>query len=425
VQRKLCEHLYDEYLKEKNISADLSFRLDLAANVAYGKWLEAKKASDYSVFRDSFAEIVSLTREVIATRENASAAPYDNLLDDFEKGNTSEKLDAFFASLKKRIVPLLKRIEQSGKKVRCDFMNRTMSVPDQEKLSEWLLEVEGLKKSALVLMTTEHPFTDNFGPFDVRVTTHYYEDNFISSVFSTLHEGGHALFMQGEPEEFYAEHADNAMSNAMHECVSRFFENIVGRSESFIHFLYPKLREMTGGTLADVSERELYEAVNEAKPSLVRTEADELTYCLHIMVRYEIEKALINGGITVDDVPALWNEKYKEYLGIDVPSDALGCLQDVHWSGGVGGIGYFPSYALGSAYGAQILGAMKKDIDFDALVSAGNIGAIRDWMVEKVFSIASVTDPDEWIVTITGESLNTDHFCDYLEAKYTDIYGLT
>ena len=423
-QKKLAEHLYDDYLKEKNISADLAYRADLIANTAYGKWLEAKKASDYSLFRDSFADVVAVTREVIATRENKKPLPYDDLLDDYEKGNTSEALDKFFAALKSRIVPLMKRIAESKKTVRTDFMRRTMPIPEQEKLSEWLLDVEGLKKSALVLMTTEHPFTDNYGPWDVRVTTHYYEDNFISSAFSTLHEGGHALFMQGEPEQFYAEHVDNSMSCAMHECVSRFFENIVGRSEGFVHFLYPKLKELSAGKLDDVTERELYEAVNEARPSLIRTDADELTYCLHIMVRYEIEKALINGEITVDDVPALWNAKYKEYLGIDVPSDAEGCLQDVHWSGGVGGLGYFPSYALGSAYGAQILATMKKDIDFDALVRAGDICAIRDWMKEKVFSIASITDPDEWINRITGESLNTDYFCDYLETKYTDIYEL-
>lgn len=421
---KLVEHLYDDYLKEKNISADLSYRADLVANTAYGKWLEAKKADDYSIFRDSFADVVAVTREIIATRENAKAIPYDNLLDDYEKGNTVEALDAFFAALRDRIVPLLRRISESGKTVRTDFMHRTMSVAEQEKLSEWLLEVEGLKKSALVLMTTEHPFTDNFGPFDVRVTTHYYEDNFISSAFSTLHEGGHALFMQGEPEEFCKVHADDAMSCAMHECVSRFFENIVGRSEGFVHFLYPKLNELSGNKLSDVTERELYEAVNEAKPSLIRVDADELTYCLHIMVRYEIEKLLVNGEITVDEVPALWNAKYKEYLGIDVPSDAVGCLQDVHWSGGVGGLGYFPSYALGSAYGAQILATMKKELDFDALVRKGDLHTIRDWMKEKVFSVASVMDPDEWIKHITGESLNTDYFCDYLEAKYADIYDL-
>lgn len=423
-QRKLAEHLYDNYLKQKNVSAELAYRADLAANVAYGKWLEAKKADDYSIFRDAFAEVVAVTREVIATRENAAPIPYDNLLDDYEKGNTGEKLDAFFAALRARIVPLMKRIAESGHEIRTDFMHRTMSVAKQQELSEWLLDVEGLKKSALVLMTTEHPFTDNYGPWDVRVTTHYYEDNFISGAFSTLHEGGHALFMQGEPEEFYAEHADNAMSNAMHECISRFFENIVGRSEGFVHFLYPKLRELSGDKLDDVTERELYEAVNEAKPSLIRTEADELTYCLHIMVRYEIEKKLINGEITVDDVPALWNAKYREYLGIDVPSDAVGCLQDVHWSGGVGGLGYFPSYALGNAYGAQILATMKKQIDFDALIREGDLAAIRDWLKENVFSIASITDPDEWITRITGESLNTDYFCDYLDAKYAGIYNL-
>ena len=208
-------------------------------------------------------------------------------------------------------------------------------------------------------MTTEHPFTTNFGPHDVRVTTHYYEENFISNIFTTLHEGGHALFMQNEPEEFYREYAADSMTNGMHECISRFYENLIGRSEAFIHFIYPKLQELSGGTFADVTERELYEAVNLASPGLIRCDADELTYCLHILVRYELEKAFMNGEITVDEIPALWNEKYKAYLGLDVPDDAQGCLQDVHWTMP---IGYFPSYALGSAYGVQILRTMEKEL---------------------------------------------------------------
>ena len=422
VQRKAVEHLYDRYAKVKNIPAKLDYEMDLASNKAYGAWLKAKKANDFSLFRDSLGELIRYQRLAVELRDEKKATVYDSCLDDMEKGGGIEQLDAFFAALRARIVPLLRRIVAEGKPIREDFMSRPVPIPAQEAMSRWLLELEGLRKSALVLMTTEHPFTDHYGPDDVRVTTHYHEDSFISNVFTTLHEGGHALFMQNEPRELYDEHCADNMSNAMHETISRFYENLIGRSEAFIGFVAPKLRELAGGVFDDVSERELYEAVNVARPSLIRTEADELSYCLHIMVRYELEKAFINGEITVDEVPALWNAKYREYLGIEVPDDTRGCLQDVHWSGIA--YGYFPSYALGNAYGAQILNTMKKDFDVDAAVRAGELGKVRDWLIGHVFSIASISTPDEWIRAITGESLNVKYYLDYLEDKFTKLYEL-
>ena len=422
VQKKTVEHLYDYYARNKNISAKLDYEMDLAGNKAYADWLKAKKASDFSLFRDSFADLVKYTRIAVELRDEMKATVYDTCLDDIEKGGSIEQLDAFFAALKARIVPLLRRVVEEGKPIREDFMSRPVPVPAQEAMSRWLLEIEGLRRSALVLMTTEHPFTTNFGRCDVRVTTHYHEDSFISNVFTTLHEGGHALFMQNEPQEIFDEHCADSMSNAMHETISRFYENIIGRSEAFIAFAAPKIREFAGGVFDDITDRELFEAVNVARPSLIRTEADELSYCLHILIRYELEKAFLNGEITVDEVPALWNAKYKEYLGIEVPDDARGCLQDVHWSGI--SYGYFPSYALGNAYGAQILRTMEKDFDVFAAVRAGELTKIRDWLTEKVFSIASISTPDEWIRAITGEPLNPDYFLDYLEDKFTKLYEL-
>lgn len=421
VEKKAVDHLYDDLEKTKNLSAEFSYEMDKVFRRAYGDWLTAKKASDWSLFSGTFASAVDYTRKAIELRDRKYPTYYTACLDDFEEGGTEEQLDAFFAALKAEIIPLLKKIQTSGKPIREDFLSRPCPVPMQESFSRYLLEQEGLRKSALVLMTTEHPFTDNFGPHDVRVTTHYYEDNFVSNIFSVLHEGGHALFMQNEPEEFVLNHTDNRMSNAMHECISRFYENIIGRSEAFIHVLYPKFLEMSGDTFADVSERELYEAVNIARPSLIRTEADELSYSLHIMIRYELEKAFINGEIGADEIPALWNAKYREYLGVEVPGDAEGCLQDVHWSMSYG---YFPSYALGNAYGAQIFRTMNKDFDVYEAVRNGELLKVRDWMKEHVFSCASVMTPDEWIRNITGESLNAGYYIDYLKKKYTALYEL-
>ncbi len=421
VQRKLVDRLWEDYKRTKNFTPKFAYELDSARNRAYGAWLSAKKASDFSLFRNQFAAVIDLTRRAIDLRDEKPSTYYNACLDDNEKGGSEAQLDAFFGALKARIVPLMQRIVAEGKPIREDFLTRPCPIPQQEAFSRYLLRLEGLRESALVLMTTEHPFTDNYGPHDVRVTTHYYEDNFISNIFTTMHEGGHALFMQNEPAEFYENHADNGMSNAMHECISRFYENLIGRSEAFIHFVHPKLLELTGDTFADVTERELYEAVNISRPSLIRTESDELTYSLHIMIRYELEKAFINGDIGVDEIPALWNAKYAEYLGVEVPSDAEGCLQDVHWTDGYG---YFPSYALGNAYGVQILRRMERDFDVDAAVAAGQLDRVLAWLKEHVFSCASVLTPDEWIRRITGEPLNVNYYLDYLEDKYGRLYEL-
>jgi len=420
-QKALIGHLYDDYLKNKNISEKLAYERDLASGRAYGEWLQAKKNSDFAAFKPSLEKLISLTRKFIDLRETSYPTPYTACLDDYEKGGNEQQLDQFFAGLRERIVPLLKRVVKEGKAIREDFLSRPCPIPQQEAFSRYLLELQGLKKSTLVLMATEHPFTTNFGPKDVRVTTHYYEDNFISNIFSTLHEGGHALFMQNEPAELYENHADNHMSNAMHECISRFYENYIGRSEAFIHFVYPKLKEISAELMDGVSERELYEGVNIARPSLIRIEADELSYSLHIMVRYELEKAFINGEITVDQIPAMWNAKYKEYLGVDVPNDAQGCLQDVHWTDSYG---YFPSYALGNAYGAQILATMRKAFDVDAAVAEGKLNLVLDWLRKHVFATASAMTPDQWIRHITGEPLNIQYYLDYLEEKFTKLYDL-
>ncbi|MBR1757561.1 MAG: carboxypeptidase M32 [Lachnospiraceae bacterium] len=423
VQKKAIEHLYERYAKEKNVSAELDYEMSMASNKAYVDWLTAKKEKNYAIFRDSFEKLIKLTQTFIDLRDEKKETYYDTCLDEYEKGGSIAQLDAFFAALKERIVPLVARIKAEGKPIRDDFLTRPVPIPQQEKFSEYLLEKEGLRKTALVLRTTEHPFTTHFGANDVRVTTHYYEENFISNIFSTMHEGGHAMFMMYEPKELYDNHCSDYMTSAMHETISRFYENIIGRSEAFVHFVMPKLRELSGDTFDDVTERELYEAVNIAEPGLIRMEADELTYGLHILVRYELEKAFVNGEITVDEVPAIWNAKYKEYLGLDVPDDEKGCLQDVHWSGGWG-YGYFPSYALGNAYGVQILRTMEKDIDVFGLIQEGNLIPIGDWLKEHVFSIGSLTTPDEWIKAITGEAFNVNYYLDYLEEKFTKLYEL-
>ena len=422
LQAKLAEYLYEDYEKEKNVGAELAYQIDLDRNLAYSRWLNAKAAADFTLFRDSLKKNIENMRALIRLRDRAYPTGYDACLDDYEKGNTIARTDAFFAALEERIVPLLRAIRRSKKKIRTDFLTRPCPIPMQETFSERLLDLEGLRREARVLRTTEHPFTTHFGRGDVRVTTHYYEKFFLSNIFSVLHEGGHALFMQNEPEEFYQLHLHDHMTSAMHECISRFYENLIGRSAAFIHYIYPILLECTGDLFRDVSERELYEAVNIAHlPQPIRIEADELTYPLHIAVRYELEKAFVNGAITADEVPALWNRKYRELLGVTVKNDAEGCLQDVHWTDY---FGYFPSYALGNAYGAQIMHTMQKEFNVTESVAKGDLKPVLGWLKERVFSIGSILEPEEWITRITGEPLNVRYYLDYLETKFREIYEL-
>jgi carboxypeptidase Taq len=421
VQRRVVELLHREYEKSKNESAAFAFERDMAFSTAYAHWLEAKQKSDFSLFRDSLASVADFTRRTMDLRDSLPGSYYDACLDDTEHGGSEAQLDVFFGALKERIVPLMRRIKTEGKPIRTDFLSRPCPIPEQEAFSRWLLELEGLRPTALVLMTTEHPFTTNFGPTDVRVTTHYYENRFLSNIFSTLHEGGHALFMQNEPEEFYKNHLSDSMSNGMHETISRFYENLIGRSRAFIRFIYPRLREFSPAVMEGVSEQELYEAVNVAEPGLIRMEADELTYGLHILIRYEIEKELVNGRITADDVPELWNAKYKEYLGVDVPNDERGCLQDVHWTGS---FGYFPSYALGNAYGAQFLRRMKEAVDVEDCLRRGDLDPINAWNREHIWRHGRLYRPRDLFEKAAGGPFDPAVYTDYLERKFTALYNL-
>ncbi len=253
----------------------------------------------------------------------------------------------------------------------------------------------GWTRTTAYLGEREHPFTSGFWHGDVRITTHYMPQDMFVNLYSVAHEGGHALYeLNIDPNYDYTTLAGGA-TIGLHESQSRLFENYVGRSRAFIHYLYPTLLELFPTQLDGVTEEEIWRAVNRAEPSLIRTEADELTYSLHIMVRYELEKALMQGTLTVADLPAAWNAKYKEYLGVDVPDDAHGCLQDIHWS--MGDIGYFPSYALGSAYSAQAVDDLRKTMDLDAQWAEGDMQPLKDALRSRVWQHGRAKEP-QWLV---------------------------
>ena len=408
---------YDQMFK---IPAEEYVAYSVLLNDAQNIWHKAKNENDFASFAPCLEKIVAFNKK-FAGYYNADLAPYDALLNEYEEGMNMVTLDAFFAQLRSVIVPLIAKV-QEAKPIDDSFLFKHYPIADQRIFSDYLMEVLGMDRSHSGIAETEHPYTTNFSNKDVRITTHYHEDNLVSSMYSVIHEGGHALYELGADDCYNYTALSGGVSMGIHESQSRFYENIIGRSEAFIHAIFPKVKELFPEQLEGVSEEMFFRAVNKAQPSLVRTEADELTYCLHVMVRYEIEKQLIGGTLEIKDVPAQWNRLYKEYLGVDVPNDTLGCLQDSHWSGG--SIGYFPSYALGSAYGAQMLQVMLADLgDIWTDVAKGDLSKVTGWLKEKIHRHASFKKPGALFEEVCGK-FDAKYFTDYLTEKYTKLYNL-
>lgn len=392
---------------------------ELIAN-AEAVWHKAKQENDFSAFEPYLEQIFECNRR-FAGYFCPEKPAYDVLLDRYERGLTMEKADEFFASLRAEIVPLLAKV-MSAPQVDDSFLSAHYPVEKQRELSDYLMEVMGMDRSHCGIAETEHPFTINFGCDDVRITTHYHEDNVASSMYSVIHEGGHALYELGVGKQYERTFLSGGISMGIHESQSRLFENLIGRSREFIALIFPKLLELFPEQLAGVDAEMFYKAVNKVEPSLIRTEADELTYALHVMVRYELEKAIIGGELKVKDLPAAWNAKYKEYLGIDVPDDTRGVLQDSHWSGG--SVGYFPSYALGSAYGAQMMESLRKDVDVSAAIAGGSLKPIVDWLGERIYQHGCMYDPAWLIDNCCKAEFDPAFFVRYLTEKFSDIYNL-
>ncbi len=385
-------------------------------------WAQAKRQNDYSLFAPYLEKIVSYTRKIAGYTRKEGMTLYDALLDDYEEGFTVEILDDFFAQLRTSIVPLLKRVEEKNDSIDTSPVEQSYDIEGQKKFCRYIAEYVGFDFNRGVMAESEHPFTTNLHNHDVRITNHYYENMPLSAIFSVIHESGHALYEFNVDDELTLTPAGGGASIGMHESQSRFMENIIGRSRAFWYPVYPKLVEIFPEQLKDVSLDDFVKIINKAQPGLIRTEADELTYSLHIMVRYEIEKALINGDLSVNDVPAVWNQKYEEYLGVRPASDAEGVLQDIHWS--QGSIGYFPSYALGSAFAAQFYHTMQQDLDVEDCLMRGDMKPIQNWLKTRIHHSGAVRKSRDILREVTGEDFNPRYYTDYLTKKFEDIYGL-
>lgn len=385
-------------------------------------WEIAKEKNDFKSWEPYLEKIVETVKKFGKYYGEKDGSIYNTYLDMYEEDANVTQLDEFFDILKKRIVPLVQKIQNSNLQIRTDFLTRPISKKAQLKMSNYVLKTIGYDFKRGMLKESVHPFTNEISLNDVRVTTHIIKDMFMSNLFSCVHEGGHGIYDQNLNKKYAHTPLYNGASMAFHESQSRFYENIVARSKEFCDLIFPKLQKIAPKQLGDVTNDEFYLASNKAEPSLIRTESDELTYCLHIMLRYEIEKKLMSGEYAVKDLPTIWNNKMKEYLGVVPPTDTKGVLQDMHWSDG--SIGYFFSYAVGNAYSAQIYNTMKKDLDVASIISSGNLKPIKDWLKKHIYVYGSLLKPAELIKEVTGEPLNANYYCDYLEEKFSKIYNL-
>jgi len=384
-------------------------------------WAEARKNNDFSLFLPMLRKIVELKRkeaELIGFKDS----PYDALLDVYEPGMTAREIEMIFSELRDFLVPFLSRIMKSKSKVR-NILKGKFPIEKQVKFNRMVAEKLGFDFEAGRLDMSTHPFTTQFHPGDVRITTRYSDRDPFYSIGSTIHESGHALYEQGIPMENFGSPLGDSVSLGVHESQSRMWENIIGKSENFWRYFFPRLKRIFPQNFAKTEIKDIYGYVNAVRPSLIRTEADEVTYNLHIIMRFEIEKDLIEGSIAVEDLPKIWNSKVKEYFGIDVPSDTLGVLQDVHWSGGL--FGYFPTYALGNLYSAQFYAAAKRDIlNLDREMKAGQFAHLLEWLRKNIHVHGKLFSAEELVMRATGERLNAQYFMDYVSEKYSKIYGL-
>jgi carboxypeptidase Taq len=419
VQRRNVELSLEDY--EKNRKYPSSFVADLAqtTNACYHAWIKARKAGSYAEFEPVLAKMVQLKQQETHIL-GYEGHPYNALLNEYEKGATTTMLDAIFNDVKQALTPLLRRIEQQPQ-VRKDFLQLHYNRDKQWKLGIALLKDMGYDMAAGRQDVSEHPFTTSFSPQDVRVTTRIDENDFGNMTWSCIHEGGHALYEQGLPPEEYGLPCGEAASLGIHESQSRLWENNVGRSLAFWQHYYPQLQQTFPENLQNIPLSDFYKGINQVQPSLIRTEADELTYHFHVMIRYEIEKGLLEGTYSTKDLNSVWNRYYQEYLHVTVPDDTKGILQDIHWSHG--SFGYFPTYSLGSFYAAQIFAAAQQQLpDLTQAIAGGQYSALLGWLRKQIHQYGRYYTSNELCEKVTGKKLDFQFFLQYAEEKFGKIY---
>lgn len=408
------------YDQTKKIPQELYKEYSILTAKAQPIWAEAREKNQFSSFEPTLQRIIEINRE-FAQYYGYEDHPYDALLDQYEPGYTVKKLDALFGDLREKTIDLLHRIQQSSHQPAAGFLDQSFPEEKQREFCQILLSKMGFNTDAGRLAESAHPFATGISLRNVRITTNYNPKDLRSSITGVIHELGHAVYEQNIAEDYEGTFLRDGASMGIHESQSRFYENMIGRNEAFWRSLYPLLQN-SFPQLGEVPLQDFHGSLNIVEPSLIRIHADELTYNLHIMLRYELEKLMMAGELNAKDLPAAWNQKMEEYLGIIPPTDSEGVLQDVHWCFS---IGYFPSYTLGNLYSAQLNHKVRQDIPaFDQLLAEGNLDPIINWLHTHIHQYGKLYTPSELIERATDEELNADYLIRYFEDKFSKIYNL-
>lgn len=393
---------------------------------APGIWSRAKKKQSFEDFAPCLEEIIQYQKKFAKYRANAGhkdkANLYNILLNDFEEDFNTEILDEFFGKVKETVIPLLKEVTKKRDTIDKTYNHQSFDTQKQKEFCKYVSSYVGFDANRGVIADSAHPFTTNLHNRDVRITNHLYENNLESGIFSIIHESGHAIYEMHIDDAITMTPIGTGTSMGMHESQSRFFENIIGRSEAFWIPLYPRLKETFPSQLKDVTLEDFIKGINKATPNLIRTEADELSYSLHIIIRYEMEKMIFENEVNVSDLPKIWNEKYEEYMGITPANDSEGILQDIHWA--CGNFGYFPSYAIGSAIAAQIYYHMNSIMPIEDYLKEGNLLPIREYLNNHIHKYGASKNTNELLWDMMGEKFNADYYTKYLKEKFTKLYDL-
>jgi carboxypeptidase Taq len=420
-QRAVVREVRREQERAVRVPTDLIERISAASSEALTAWREAKEADDFAAFAPHLEELVELKRRY-ADCVDPDRDPYEVLFEEYEPCLPLDHAEDVLTDLRDAVVPLVDEIRASDADLATDTFAGTFAADAQEELMREALDLLGYPWERGRLDEAPHPFSTGT-PYDARITTRYDEAAPIGALLSTIHEFGHATYTLGLPDEAYGTPLGEARDLSIHESQSRLWENHVGRSTAFWELFLPRV-VAAFPDVGDVSVRDAYEAVNAVDPSnLIRVEADELTYHLHIVLRFEIERDLIRGDLAVEDVPAVWNEKMASYLGTRPETDAEGCLQDVHWSHGA--FGYFPTYSLGSVVAAQLFDAVERDLSgLDGRIREGEFDPLHEWLIEGIHRHGQRFETNELVRRATGEDVAADAFVDYATVKYGELYGL-
>lgn len=422
VDQRLVKYVSKSHKKAAKIPENLVREFSELTTVSQIAWEAAKRNNDFKSFAPYLEKVFKLSRE-IAECIGYEGSPYNALLDDYEEGMTTEKLDKVFARLKEELPQIIKALKSKNARPNDSFLHMKYDKSKQLDIGRALLKHIGFDFSIGRLDEVEHPFMTGFSPHDGRITTHVHEDKVMSNIGTCIHEGGHWLYQLGIDEGLYKTPLWEGASFGIHESQSRLYETIVGQGKAFWKYFFPILKHTFPEQLETVSLEDFYNAINIVEPNFIRIESDELTYQMHIVLRYEIERDLIEGKIEARDLPQIWKGKMHEYLGITPETDTIGVLQDVHWAGGL--IGYFPTYTLGNLYAAQFYATLKKEIpDIEERIARGDMMTLRNWLKEKIHKYGRTETPLEILKRVTGEDLNPDYFINYIKTKYLHVQSM-